>query len=371
MTWRYIAQRIAGPDAGKFLHWNLPLKDVSLTTGIGSWFMEANLSHSSPGLTDEAGLKLFDPWKTAIWAEQDGVIRGGGILAASPYSNGRQVNVAGYGSYCHGLIYSHLKEWIDEDPLNIYRYLWDYVQTKIVDLDVTVSDATSSTRLGTPPKQVEFTTKDGEDVSFWSNDGPYRLEWWETPVIGETMNWLLSYVPAEMAERHWWEGDVIRHHIDIGVPTLGRRRKDLRFALGENIIQLPEIIENYDDYANHIIALGVGEGRTTLRVEAFAENDDRLRRTATIVRPAVKTTEELARIANKELARRRLGSHIDSIVVRDHGNARIGSWHAGDEILVQADLPNERIKQWRRVMSTTFNPMNPKDAILTLEAPNV
>lgn len=167
---------------------------------------------------------------------------------------------------------------------------------------------------------------------------PYQLVYWEATDCGDELRSLASETPFDYVERHYWDGDVIRHAVEVGYPRLGRRRDDLAFVQGDNITDVVAFESLSDDYANEVVGIGAGEGRATLR-RSTAASDGRLRRTAVYTDKTVKTTARMDAFIADELTRRRGLLQITSVEVVNHPNAVIGSWEIGDDVLISADVP--------------------------------
>ena len=77
---------------------------------------------------------------------------------------------------------------------------------------------------------------------------PYELLWWESPDCGSEIDSLATQVPFDYRERHQWNADrtEVEHFLDMAHPMLGRRRPDLRFAVGENVYVVPQPVHISD-----------------------------------------------------------------------------------------------------------------------------
>ncbi|WIE54234.1 hypothetical protein [Curtobacterium sp. MCBD17_003] len=191
--------------------------------------------------------------------------------------------------------------------------------------------------------------------------GAYTLSWWESPDVGDEIRSLASDNNFDWTERHSWNAtrDAISTEIVVSYPRVGRYRDDLRFVQGENITLPLEPDADGDDYANSVIGIGAGEGAASLR-RTTAVRDGRLRRVTVLSAKDVKSSGTLDKRIAAELSAHRNVLQVDSITVRDHTNARIGSWQLGDDILVQATLPHvgdfkirHRIVGWSQPSDTT------------------
>lgn len=180
---------------------------------------------------------------------------------------------------------------------------------------------------------------------------PYRLAWYETTDCGSELQTLATETPFDFVESHRWDGDVIRHDVTIGYPRLGTRRDDLAFVQGDNVIETVTPTLDGDVFANEVVGIGKGEGASALR-RTTAVRDSRLRRAAVYTAKDVGNAARLDALIARELTRSRQLLSIESITVRDHPNAPIGSWSLGDDILVRAAIPwLGEVALWCRVIS--------------------
>lgn len=189
--------------------------------------------------------------------------------------------------------------------------------------------------------------------------GAYKLNWWETPDCGQEINSLASETPFDLIERHYWDGEAIKHEIQVAYPRAGRRRDDLAFIQGGNIADVvtPEI--QGDGFANEVLGIGAGENKGTLR-RTIAVRDGRLRRSHVYAAKDVRSPTRLDSMIRSELQRRLSVLDITEVTVREHPNAPIGSWTLGDDVLIQATLPWLgdvelwcRITGWSLISDTT------------------
>ena len=210
-------------------------------------------------------------------------------------------------------------------------------------------------RLDDPVEQVWYPEK--RKLPLDENDAiveaaPYALLWWESPNCGDEIDDLVKGTPLDYVERHRWaeDGESIVHELELGYPRLGRRREDLLFEQGVNVTDVVTIESNGDEFANAVIGIGAGEGRSVLRRETGIR-DGRLVRDHLYSDKAITDTARLdARIA-EELAARKAAVRITSLTVSDHSYAPLGSWQLGDDVLVRATLPwLGEIEMWVRVI---------------------
>jgi hypothetical protein len=324
MTWRYIAQRAV---TGEFLDMELPLHRDELKWDLsGAGSLRGTVTPDIGAMRADDGRLLLEEWGTLIYAEADGEIRWGGIVISSNFDGAAwKIEAAGFATYPHGIPYTGKYSRVGIDPAAVVADIWDHVQSYSAgNLGVTVSGATSA-RIGTA-------TKDN------GQDGPYELNWWDAPDCGGEIDSLAKETPFDYMERHAWDGDDITHEIIIGYPRLGRRRDDLAFIQGDNITNVvtPEL--DGDVFANEIVGIGAGEGAKSVH-KSTAIDDGRLRRPYVYTAKDVTSSGRMDALIRGELQRRQQTLAITSVDVRDHPNARLGSWSVGDDVLIQATIP--------------------------------
>jgi hypothetical protein len=304
------------------------------------------------------GKPLLREWSTAIYAELDGHIRAGGILVNSGWSGPEwSIDCTGFTGYLQGQPYDAMTSYngVQVDPLDVVRFIWDYVQRHAMgNIGLQVSTLKTGLKVGEPLEDVSFDTENGP-VNFQA--GPIMINWWTTDDLGRKVDDLAEATPFEYHERHAWVGetDTIGHYLDFGYPSIGRRRTDLRFAVGENVSVQPQPSIDGDDFANGLLLLGSGEGRDMIR--GYARHDDgRLRRVTVLDDKSVTSKTRAASLANTELAGRAGILDITSVTVTDHPNARFGSFGVGDEIRLTGNAGWFDVDMWGRITSITTSP---------------
>ncbi|SFN66006.1 hypothetical protein [Mycetocola miduiensis] len=345
--WNYIAQRAT---TGEFLSMELPLTATPKWALSGTGFLTGTIAPDLGRLRASDGWLLLEEWGTLIFAEADGIIRWGGIVISSEFDGPEwKVVAAEFSTYPHGMPYGGSYSQIGVDPASVVRHLWEHLQSHPDgNLGVTVVGSTP-VRIGTDPEDVSFTTGAGTDVAFRA--GPYELNWWESPDIGREISALSNQTPFDFVEQHRWNADRtdIHHEIVIGYPRAGRRRSDLSFIQGDNVTSVvtPEL--DGDEFANEVVGLGAGEGAGAVRRNT-AVRDGRLRRVYVYSDKGVSSVERMDALIRDELTVRQRTLSIDSITVREHPNAPIGSWALGDDIRVQATVPwLGEVELWCRI----------------------
>lgn len=338
MPFRYIAQRVR---SGQLLDIDLdfiaegpPQRELS---GPGSLTGSVTLQEG-PAVAED-GLPLVDDWSTAIYAEDgSGQIYWGGLVTDTRPSGDRlKVTCTGFAGYPAGIPYltKYDPPNTGVDVFDVVREVWGHLQSYPTgDLGVTLDTHKSGVKVGSPAE-------------------PYGLVWWDAQDCADLINSLASSTPFDYLERHAWNADrtAVTHHIDLGYPRLGGRREDLRFAPGENVVAMPDLDRLTDEYANSVFAVGKGEGALSERVGIEGVDGQRLRRVFVLTDKA-RTKAQLDAIARRELSRRRGEWALDTITVRDHPNAPLGSWALGDDIPVTLDQPWVSPQViWHRIVS--------------------
>ena len=354
--WRYLAQRLDGTgDTGPLIDVDLPLNDVVFTDRLsGPMELTGTIDPAFTRLKDSSGQPLLTEWGTAIWAEEDGVIVGGGILETPSFLGPKlSITCTGYAGYPYDMPFLGSYAGVEVDPLDVFRTIWAHIQAQPGgNLGLNVSTVTTPKRIGTVLEQVEFDTQSGP-VSFEA--GPIKLNWWQTHDLGGEIDKLAKETPFEYRERHQWEGDTIKHYLDVGYPRLGRRIDKGRFVIGENIHVIPKVDRPGDIYASEILALGAGEGRTML-MATRRRATGRLRRVAVVEDKSARSLRAVGSLAATEEAWRKNVDTISELVLVDHPNAPMGSVKPGDEIYVEGELDWLEIAGWMRVLSTSLRP---------------
>ncbi|MFJ4880074.1 hypothetical protein ACIP93_33370 [Streptomyces sp. NPDC088745] len=392
MGWRYIAERVI---TGDILDWDVPLvpdgppkRELSgpggLTATITPEYLRLN--------TAPDGMPVLAEWSTALYAEYEGRIRWGGLITHIKYQGqALKLTVAGFSSYPHGLPY--LGSSIQSGMLIPQKYAYE---GRDKNNDGYVDGSKPKRKMPPRPKDKVGPRLDAFDVvrTIWahvqdythgnlrmvvdrhdagyamgapSGKDPYELRWWDYPDCGQAIDNVMQQAGADYAEWHGWDGnrERINHRLLLGRKRLGRSRPDLRFAQGENIVELASPQGMGERFANEIYMVGAGSGRTTPTVRT-ASRDKRLRRARVIPRKTTTSRMQLLIWGQAEQRRNAQMLTIPSIAVRDHANARLGSWDLGDLILVQVDVPwVGEIQVWHRIVAEEIDPVA-GSAILTL-----
>lgn len=297
-----------------------------------------------PDLTNEIaddGYPLIWEWGTLIYAEIDGRITHAGIVEQLSYDDqGRLVLEApGFTRYPQGIPYAHTYRGVHVDPLDMVRLLWDDVQSNPWRLTGVTVD----------------TVKTPEAAWIGNNENPYVLAWYNNVDCGSEIDNLAKQTPFDYVENHSYTDatqQAVNHHVSIGYPRLGRRRTDLRFADGENIVKVVPVTVDGADYSDELYGIGRGEGSAMIHATAA-------RRQGRLSRPKIITdkTADQARLnalLQAELAKRADVKDIREVTIRNHPNAPITAINVGDDVLIQAMvLGLGPVRLWVRVLAIT------------------
>jgi hypothetical protein len=301
------------------------------------------------------GRPILEEWGTFVYAEnENGAIRNAGIVTKiDPDGSQLKIEAPGFATYPHGIPYDQVQRLVHTDPLYIVRHLWFHVQnTPHSGLGVTVDPTV------TP-----------ETSWIGTNADPYALAWWDHVDCGGEIDNLAKSTPFDYAEQHTWANaarTTVDHHIKIGYPRLGRKRTDLRFAEGENIISKIPLSIDGAQYANEVIGIGKGEG-SAMVTSTWALVDGRLRRPV-IITDKYADKARLDSILLDELNKRLNVTDVTEVTIRDHPNAPLSAFDPGDDILVQAELPwVGKIRLWVRVLAITESDADPTTAVLATQ----
>lgn len=357
---KYAAQRIR---TGEWVHKDLPLAEGERTRELsGPGQLSAKIEPEMRSMMAEDGLRILEPWGTAIYPIDDygRIVNKQGFLIAPPDQHDEasmSLVAPGFSAFTAGYIYNDAVSFpAFSDPLVIAKYLWDWLQDQPQsDLGISlVGTLTSNQIIGT-------------------NEEPYALAWYDAPEVGASFDDLAAFTPFDYVEEHEMTDETlttVQHRIRIGHPRIGAPRPELRFALGESIIETVPF-QGTEEYANHIRGIGNGEGSEMITAEVFVD-DGRLRRTRVFTDKTITHTQILEERCRALLTPYGGGSiDIASIKVRDHPDAPLSAYAPGDDIFVETYLPTYgEVAVWLRVLSITEADDEPGIATVTTARSN-
>ena len=362
---RLIAQNILN---GTWLSLSLPVTDPEVTWNLSGATVITGVF--KPEIRELADVGL-EPWATWIHLEEAGQVRGSAILQPTTIGHDGSLKLVAIGphGYASRIPFRDRYSGIAVDPADVVRLIWAHVQSyPRGQLGVTVQGTTPITR-GTPARDVNFVTGDGDVVSFVA--GPYTLDYWQNTLCGREIESLAKDTPFDFIERCEWTSPAriaVRHWTTLHYPQAGRRRWDLRFAEGENILETAPISEPDDAYADTVIVAGKGEGVSQVTATSTRAVGTRLRLGALVDDKTIDSTQRAKATAEDEIAARLAALvEIPEVVVdADHANAPLGALELGDEVGIVARYPYVgTVSAWHRVVAIRYSPIT-RRAVLTL-----
>src|SRR5687767_5211610 len=130
--WRFMARRIDGTGVpGPWLDQQLPLRNVTLTPEVlsGPPTISATIDPVYAWAFAEDGDPLLHEWTTEIYAEEGGLIRGAFILESGQFTGSAfAIEGSGFTRYIKDRPYNGTISFVETDPLDVVRHIWDSVQ---------------------------------------------------------------------------------------------------------------------------------------------------------------------------------------------------------------------------------------------------
>lgn len=357
--WRYIATRFNGDGTETLVDPDVPLQGANIDEVLsGDNGLSGSIDPVYARLRGPDGLPIFDEWGTGLYAEKDGEIRGGGILTHSEFTGPAwSLEANGLTSYARDMPWTAEGEYhIQVDPLDMVRRIWSHLQSQPGgNIGLQIDPRLSGVKIGTELEQVEFDSQEGP-VSFEA--GPFKLNWYETHDLAGKIDDLATETPFDYHERHYWDGDEIKHYLDFGVPMLGRKRDDLRFTLGVNIFDEVSVVRSGEDYASGTLVLGAGEGASMIKSlqEPPTRPRNRLRRIAVVQSDMIKAKYAADIRAAMENQWRSKLDDVSSFTVINHPNAPLGAAQIGDFISIDGQADWLEVDLWVRIMGINYSP---------------
>lgn len=354
--WNFQAGRLTGDGDIEIIETELPIDIRSIESVLSAPSRMSGTISPALARLKSGGRSVFEPNNTVIVAEADNHPRGLGIYQDdSTFEDGVwNISTLGLTSYAGGMPYVGEENFIGVDPLDIFRHIWNHLQSQPMgNLGITIDTLSSPIRVGT--------AESSEEGSFES--GPRKLTTWDTADLGREIDEYARATPFDWLETLYWNGDYPQCHIKLGYPTIGGRHPRLRLVLGENVLTAPTVRQH--GYVNEVHVLGAGEGRA--RIRGFSGvSDGRIRRARTIEDPDITSVTEANRVASDELAASRGEYYVESVTVRDHPNAPLAELELGREVPVYAEGDQVDIDSWARVVAKSESPGAEGTAVLTL-----
>jgi hypothetical protein len=365
MSWRYIAARLNGDGTETIVHPEVPLGDdttIKLANNAPTE-LSGSISPEVLDLVDINGRPLIERWSTAIYAEADGEIRGGGIVVDDGVeSDTLKLDCMGFAGYPNGQPYTEANSWPPNpypvngiEPTDLIREVWRHLQAQTRgNLNVNIDSLRTGLLVGKMVAQGEFDTENGP-LSFEYT--PLMLRWFETFDLGDAISNIVENTPLEFWEEHSWNDDEtqVEHYIRMAYPRRGARRQDHRFVVGENIESVAlEIADT--EYADTVMAVGAGEGIVMPRAVVFRDEETRIRRCVYLEDKTRKTEASVAVAARTELAAHVGVDVISSVTVKPDAVSDLIGLQPGDEVRLMGDSAYRDIDMWVRIEAKTITP---------------
>ena len=381
-TWRLIVTAPDGAGHESLITTEVPISSADITVSLSApGSLKLTVPFYVAQLKRPDGLPVFQPWGTCVYAERDGVIVSGGIVTDTEAA-GTQLSVTAVGflGYWKGMPYMDDYKVYEADPLDVARLILAHVQgQKGGNIGLAASPLKSRATVGVRGRAAFRGRPDIKDAngnvvlpaiapSPEVKDEPYLLSWYQTTDLLDEFNKLAKATPFDYAERHFWSGGQIAHVVDFGYPVIGTRRPNLRFILGENLIEAPKTYQAGDSYASTILGLGSGEGSKKLRVEQTVPGATRLRRVDIYNNQSIGRTPTMQAILVKRANNLTGLPTAGDFSVIDSPNAPIGSFQVGDTVFVQGDDSwyGDAADKWARIVSMTYKPGTEDEVSITV-----
>lgn len=189
-------------------------------------------------------------------------------------------------------------------------------------------------------------------------DAVYMVQWWENPTVGGVVEDMAKYVDYKVVPR--WRNGVPDHTLTID-KHIGGRKTQLRFVVGENVVEAPPVDWAGESYATKVVYLGSGEGEKMIRGTASGSRNGGLARTVFISDKSVRSKTQATKRADRALAWRQKMPMVTELKIMDDDNAPFGSFDVGDEIRL---IDNSgrwagAIDMWVRILSITETTEDP------------
>lgn len=360
--WRFWATTLHGDGSETLIAQDVAFSDVSITKTLsGPDGFTAKLTPEHPVYQGANGRPIFLPWSTAIYAARGGAIRCGTIVTGMTASAEKlSVEAAGFSAYLEGMPWTNsTRRYYDRDPADVVRDVWRFAQMHPRgNLPLEVVPAEISTRVRVGERRAEVKDAGGETIQ-QAVDEPVLLARWETTDLGAVFEEMCELGSIDYVEEHETAADGrILHRLRLGHPRIGRRRTDIGFVAGVNVVEIPDVDLHVDDYASEVLVLAAGEGEKMLTAHATNPKADRLRKVRVVQEKGV--GRQATANASAELRVKRLNSHghdVDSLVVMDHPLAPLFGFELGDEVRLTGDSWwGGRLDHWVRVLEVAYQP---------------
>lgn len=163
--WRYFAQRFDGTgNLGDFVDLNLPLHNVEIEEVLsGHNSLSATIAPEMSSLKGADGRPVFDEYGVCIWAESpSGDVFGGILESSSMVGPEWSIECTDLSGVFINQIFDGATYFVDVDPIDLFRWLWVWYQSRPgCNFGVTADTTKSPVLLGSQYVQVEDFDQEG------------------------------------------------------------------------------------------------------------------------------------------------------------------------------------------------------------------
>ncbi len=245
--------------------------------------------------------------------------------------------------------------YIGADPIAIAREVWAYLQSE-VSIGVIIGTETTGgkVKVGTPAVP-ESEPGAGDEVEA----DPFRVDWWENRQASSVIDDL-----SDAANGFDYRIDVRQHpngtrtkRLRFGYPRLGRRLSEMSITSGPLVRATPSERIDGSFIANHVLAVGAGEGRRTLHTHHRSNRAGAPKLDAVAMWKDETNVERLRRRGESELQARQIASSVPSLTVAaDLPSLPLGSYLPGDDVWLDIEDGWTDYTGWARIMGWRLNP---------------
>lgn len=342
----------------------------------------------------EDGRPVWGKMDTLLLAEEDGNLAWAGVCTgANPTDKGVHIEFTSPFGTLQRVDYSGYYAVWKTNVFDVVRSLINHAYTKPdypIRFKVPTTDSLFTVGDTQPPaKPQPPARKKGESVAQWKastrykayetalkswNDKykdrkRYEIGWYESPYIGEEIDTLAKESGFDYREGvRWVDKANLRYEFELEfADNLAKRRDDIAFVDGVNLAKALDPKDGNDKFANRVIGLGAGEGRSMARV-TVGGSDGRLYQAEFVQYKSIANGTRLRNLAEADYkVLNNKSPKIDSLTVWDvEGFAGVSTLRVGDEVKVTSANTVPAVDAWVRVKQITRS-TEESVAIVTVE----